>query len=363
MFTKPSQRFPLLFVAVLVLFVAMWSGLLRTGWQWPFLAPWPMAHGPLMISGFLGTLISIERAVALNKSWLYAGPVLSALGGLYYVAGGNAILGALLMTAGSFGLVVIFVVILKQHRADYTVIMTLGAIAWFIGTLLWFLGLPIFQIVLWWSAFLVLTIVGERLELNRIMPPSQRRRVIGLMTIGVYLLGLILSLFWSDVGTRTISAGMLLMALWLLRFDIARITVRKTGLVRFVAICLLSGYVWLGVSGVIGLYSGAVFAGPIYDAYLHTVFVGFTFSMIFGHAAIIFPAILHLPVKYSSKFYYPLILLHISLILRIVGDLTFQQPLRLWGSLFNAISILLFLGIMGRTIFIGSKEAGEPEQV
>lgn len=362
MFTKPSQRFPLLFVAILVLFVAMWSGLLRAGWQWPFLSPWPMAHGPLMISGFLGTLISIERAVALNKSWLYTGPVLSAIGGLYYVAGGNDIIGAVLMVAGSFGLVVIFAVILKQHRADYTVIMTFGAIAWFIGTLLWLLGWPIFQIVLWWSAFLVLTIVGERIELSRLMPPSQRRRVTGLMTIGVYLLGLILSLFWSDAGTRILSAGMLFMALWLLRFDIARFTVRKTGLVRFVAVCLLSGYVWLGVSGAIGLYSGAVIAGPIYDAFLHTVFVGFTFSMIFGHAAIIFPAILQLPVKYSSKFYYPLILLHLSLILRITGDLTFQQPLRLWGSLFNAISIILFLGIMGRTIYIGRKEGAELEE-
>ena len=356
MFKNPSQRFPLLFVAVIVLFVAMWSGLLRMGWQWPTLSPWPMAHGPLMIAGFLGTLISIERAVALNKSWLYAGPVLSAVGGLYYVAGGNEIIGALLMVAGSFGLVAIFGVILKQHRADYTVIMSLGAVAWFIGMLLWLLGWPIYQIVLWWSAFLVLTIVGERLELGRLVRPTRLRKVTWQISISVYLLGLIFTLFLSDLGTRIISAGMILMALWLLRFDISRRTVRKTGLVRFVAVCLLSGYVWLGIGGVIGLINGAVVAGPIYDAFLHTVFVGFVFAMIFGHAAIIFPAILSLPVNYSSKFYYPLILLHISLILRITGDLAFLQPLRLWGSLFNAIAILLFLAIMGRTIYIGRND-------
>jgi hypothetical protein len=315
-----------------------------------------------MISGFLGTLISIERAVALNKSWLYTGPVLSAAGGIYYVLGGNDIIGPLLMLAGSFGLVIIFAVILKQHRADYTIVMALGAVSFFIGMLLWVLGKPIYSIVLWWSGFLVLTIVGERLELSRLIRPSKTRTNTGRIAIGVYSFGLVFTLFSLDIGTRIASAGMLLMAFWLLRFDIARFTVRKTDLVRFVAVCLLSGYVWLGIGGAIGLYSGATFAGPLYDAFLHTVFVGFTFSMIFGHAAIIFPSILMLPVKYSPKFYGPLILLHISLIMRITGDLVFIHSIRLWGSLLNAIAILLFLGIMGGTILKGRKEEIEAEK-
>lgn len=277
-------------------------------------------------------------------------------GGIYYIAGGEDIIGALLMLAGSFGLVVIFAVILKQHRADYTLVMALGAVSLFFGMLLWVLGYPISSIVLWWSGFLVLTIVGERLELSRLLPPSPFKRISGQIVVATYLLGLILTIFFADLGTCVASAGMLLMTIWLLRFDIARFTVRKTELVRFVAVCLLSGYVWLGVGGVIGLVHGASVAGPTYDAFLHTVLVGFTFSMIFGHAAIIFPAILQLPVQYTSKFYYPLILLHISLILRVTGDLALLHPLRLWGSLFNAIAILLFLGIMGRTIYAGRKE-------
>ncbi len=39
--------------------------------------------------------------------------------------------------------------------------------------------------------------------------------------------------------------ALLLIALWLLRFDIARKTVRRTGLTRFIALNLLIGYVWL----------------------------------------------------------------------------------------------------------------------
>ncbi len=361
MFTKPAHRFPLLFVSVLILLVAMWSGLLRVGWIFPTLAPWRMAHGPLMIAVFLGTLISIERAVALNKSWLYLGPVLSAAGGIYYVAGGEDVIGSLLMLAGSFGLVLIFVIILKQHRADYTIVMALGALSLFVGMLLWVLGYSIPKIVLWWSGFLVLTIVGERLELSRLMPSTPFKIISGRAVIAAYFVGLVLTIFSVDIGTRVASAGMLLMTLWLLRFDIARITIRKTDLVRFVAICLLSGYVWLGVGGVIGVWRGATVAGPIYDAFLHTVFVGFTFSMIFGHAAIIFPSILMLPVKYSPKFYYPLILLHISLIMRVYGDLALVHSVRLWGSTLNAIAILLFLGIMGATIIKGRKEEIEKE--
>ncbi len=213
MFTKPSHRFPLLFLSVTILLVAMWSGLLRVGWIWPTLAPWRMAHGPLMIAGFLGTLIGVERAVALNKSWLYLGPVLSAAGGIYYVAGGEELTGAFFMLAGSLGLVIMFVFILKQHRVDYTVVMALGAIALFVGMLLWVLGYSIPKVVLWWSAFLVLTIVGERLELSRLLPPSAFKRNTGLATVAIYLLGLILTIFSTDLGTRVASAGMVLMAI------------------------------------------------------------------------------------------------------------------------------------------------------
>lgn len=47
----------------------MWAGLVRLGWALPTVhLALPLAHGPLMVSGFLGTLISLERAMALG-SW------------------------------------------------------------------------------------------------------------------------------------------------------------------------------------------------------------------------------------------------------------------------------------------------------
>jgi hypothetical protein len=105
---------------------------------------------------------------------------------------------------------------------------------------------------------------------------------------GIFLTGLILGLFAPGPGTRLAGVGLLGLAAWLGRYDIARRTVHKTGLPRFAAVCLLSGYAWLGAAGLMGIAFGAVYGGLYYDALLHAIFLGFTFAMIFGHAPIIF---------------------------------------------------------------------------
>jgi len=72
---------PFLFLAFLGLLAALWAGLMRLGWQLPALTPsLAMLHGPVMISGFLGTLITLERAVAMKQRWMYLPPLLSGLG-------------------------------------------------------------------------------------------------------------------------------------------------------------------------------------------------------------------------------------------------------------------------------------------
>jgi hypothetical protein len=136
----------------------------------------------------------------------------------------------------------------------------------------------------------------------------------------------------------------------LLRQDIARRTVRQDGLPRFIAICLLSGYLWLGVSGIFAVLFGGVMVGPIYDAMLHALFLGFAVAMIFGHAPIIFPALLNRPVPFRQGFYVHLGLLHVSLLLRMGGDLAAWWPGRQWGGLFNAIAFLVFLANTGHAI-------------
>jgi hypothetical protein len=111
---------------------------------------------------------------------------------------------------------------------------------------------------------------------------------------------------------------------------------------RFTAVALLCGYAWLAVGGGLALWWGDVAAGPRYDAILHAVFVGFVFSMIFGHAPIIVPALLRRSIGYRPTFYVHLAALHASLLLRIAGDVTAWIPGRQWGGLVNVLAVLLF---------------------
>ena len=348
-------RLPLLVLSISVLLAGIWAGLLRMGWQWPVLAArLPVSHGPLMVSGFLGTVIGIERAVALEtvlpwsnrrKGVLYVGPVLTLVGVLLLlVEGKTAVLSLTLITLGSLALVGVFGLIVRMHPALHTAVMALGALAWFVGNGLWLAGRPIHFAVWWWAGFLILTIAGERLEMSRVLRlPQVARRLFGVGT-AVFLLGLIWTIFQYSIGLRVVGMGFVALAAWLLRFDIARRTVKQQGLPRFIATCLLTGYVWLAVSGLLAILFGGVAAGLQYDAILHTVFLGFVFAMIFGHAPIIFPSILGIPLTYRPAFYVHLILLHVTLLLRVMGDLAVWVPGRQWGGLLNGVVLLIFLG-------------------
>jgi len=353
-----KSRFPLIMMAMLALLAAMWAGLSRIGWGWPVLQPaLPAAHGPLMICGFLGTVIGVERAVALNRPWTYVGPALTGLGGLALIGGVPLPVGPVLITLGSVGLVAVFGVIISIETASYTVTMAAAALLWLGGNLLWLFGWPLYQVIGWWSGFLLLTIAGERLELGRILRLSQTVQRLFLAAVGLYLTGLVISLLAFDLGVRLAGAGMLALTLWLLQFDIARHTVRKPGLTRFIAVCLLTGYGWLVVSSGLALYYGGVSAGFQYDAILHTIYLGFVMAMIFGLAPIIFPAVLGKAIPFHNSFYLHLGLLHLSLGLRVAGDLLLWLPLRQWGGFLNVIAILLFIANTVLAVYRGRAKA------
>jgi hypothetical protein len=309
-----------------------------------------------MVSAFLGTVIGLERAIALNRRAAYLAPLLTGLGGLLLLSGVSFVWGGRLLLLGSVGLVVLFGLIVRRHTAVYTVTMAAGAVAWLVGNALWLGGRPIYAIVPWWVAFLVLTIAGERLELSRVLRLSRRVIRLFVAAAGVFLAGVLLSVWAYDAGVRLVGLGLLLLAAWLLRYDLARRNVRLSGLTRFIAVCLFGGYVWLAAGGLLWLGYGGVMAGPMYDAVLHAIFLGFVFAMIFGHAPLIFPSVLGRPMAYLPAFYGPLIVLHGSLALRVAGDLFGQMALRRWGGLLNGVALLLFLATTIAALVIGARK-------
>jgi hypothetical protein len=344
---RPLWRVPLLLFAFAALFVGIAEGLARLGWS-GLAGTLAGAHGPLMVCGFFGTVIGLERAVALGRRWAYVAPLASGLGAVSLVFAPSAGFGPALSIAGSAVLLAASLSIYHRQREAFTLTLVLGAASWLAGNLVW-LAYAIFAAVPWWLGFFVLTIAGERLELSRLLRPSTVARRIFAVLIAALLGGLVLSLLSPALGTVLLGVALAGLALWLMRQDIARRTVKGRGLPRYIAVCLLSGYLWLAVGGISMV--ALDFGGAAYDAAVHAVLLGFVFSMVFGHAPIILPAVLRVAVPYHPYFYAPLGLLHASLLVRLVGDYAQLSQWRAWGGALNGVAVLVFmLGTMAAAI-------------
>jgi hypothetical protein len=333
---------PLLILGFIGLFAGAGAGLARLGWTVPDVAATAAAlHGPLMICGFFGVVISLERAVAIGGRWAFLGPLLAGVGGLAAIAGATTV-APWLFVMGSLVLLAATLDIFRRQRALFTFTLTLGALSWSAGNVLWATGASVHQVVTWWLAFLILTIAGERLELSRFLPPSPVAKRVFAIILVIIVAGLLGAR--SGWGAPVYAAGLLALALWLLKQDIARRTVRAKGLTRFIAVCLLSGYAWLAIGAGAILAAGGLEPGsPSYDAGLHALALGFVFSMVFGHAPIIFPAVLRVAVPYHPTFYLPLALLHVSLAVRLAGDATGNFDTTRTGGLLNALALAAFI--------------------
>lgn len=336
--TPTQRRLPLLMAGAVSLAAGILAGESRMGWPVGG-ADLALVHGPLMICGFFGTVIGLERAVALGKAWGYGSPLFTALGGLALIAG-HGPAGAALLLAGSLVFVAMSLTVIARQREIFTVVLGLGGLAWAAGNLIWVMGGEAAGSVPAWAAFLVLTIGGERLELSRFLPPWRWRTPTLIPPLLLLLAGALLA-SWTVFG-----AGLALLTWWSLVNDVVRRTIRQPGLTRYVAVCLLSGYGWAMAGGLLMTTLAAGETGVRYDAALHALFVGFVFAMVFGHAPVILPAVLRVAVPYKPVFYLPLALLHASLLLRVAGDLLDVHAVRQWGGLANAVAIALFIVTM-----------------
>jgi hypothetical protein len=350
-------RLLLLVAAVTCLVFGAGTGLFRLGWNVRFPATEVMVfHGVFMVCGFLGTVISLERAIAIGRRWAYLGPIFAAAGVLALVFGVNWIVGAGLITLASVVLVLASMNVFLRQCVFFTATLLLGSVCWLVGNLLWLGDLAMTRVAPWWIGFLVLTIAGERLELSRLMRLSKFASISFVIIVAMFLLGASMVSVIHPFGLTLFSGVMMGLALWLLRYDIVRKTVRQQGLTRYIAICLISGYAWMLIAAVIGLSSIQLTAGSTYDAWLHAIFVGFVFSMIFGHAPIILPAIAKIRILYHPIFYLPLLVLHCSLVIRVAGDLLMNQPQRSVGGALNALALALFFMTVVAAV-IRSKQA------
>jgi len=353
---RPLARLPILLLGMLALVGGVLAGLARLAWEVPpNAASAAGSHGALMISAFFGTVICLERAVAVGRGWAYLAPASAGLGGLALLVGAPSIAAQGLAVIASLVMVAASIQVLRRLTVSFTVVLAIGALCWLLGNLVWVASDTISLAVPWWLAFLVLTIAGERLELSRFLPTPQSARQIFNLIVGTIVSGALLSLWTSNSGLILFSTGLLVLALWLLRFDIAWRNARLDGLPRFIAICLLSGYFWLLLAALLGLAGGFEVGDAWRDSTLHAVGLGFVFSMVFGHAPIIFPAVARIKIPYHPAFYLPLLVLHGSLFLRVAGGLGGEFSLRRAGGMANAAALALFIATMLISVWRGKR--------
>lgn len=125
-----APRILLLVTIAAALLGGLGSGLARLGWRMDSQSQnWILIHGPLMISGFLGTLICLERAVALASRyrWSIVVPAITALGTITLLLMRDVMLPKLLLSLGSLGLLILFGLMLRLHPSRDILIIAAGS--------------------------------------------------------------------------------------------------------------------------------------------------------------------------------------------------------------------------------------------
>lgn len=340
-------RAPLLACGAIAFLVAGWAGLGRIGILPAIPAGGAAAyHGVLLVSGFVGTLICLERAIVTRRAWAQLAPVLSAAGAIGVIVGAPQPLPALAIAAAAVVLAAMTVAGASASPGIAVATMAAGAVAWAIGALLWAAGAETFRSVPWWMAFLVLTVAAERMDLSRALRPSARALAVFVGAAAVFVLGTFVTLADFGFGLRVAGPGLLVLALWLILRDRQPAVSRALPLPRYIGTAIAISYAWLAVGALLMLTHDGPPAGWRYDALVHSVFIGFVLTMIFAHGPIILPTIVGVAIAYRRLMYLPLALLESSLALRVAGDAVERADWRDWGAVLNGVAVLSFAATM-----------------
>jgi hypothetical protein len=315
------------------------------------------SHGLLMVLGFVGSLVALERAVALAHPLGLLAPGCLSIGALAQLSAATADAGGVLLLVGAAVLVAVYVPLWRRQRDDAVLVQALGAVLALGAVVLWLGGVAVPTLLPWLAGFLVLTIAGERLELARLGMPARSGSALVGSTAG-FCVAVGASLLWPAVGTPLLGLALGALVAWLVAHDVARRTIRGTGVVRFRGWSMLAGQAWLAVAAGVWLVGG-VPDGPAYDAVVHSVFLGFTMSMVMAHASVILPAVTGVRIGHHPSMWVPLLLLQASLAARVwLGDGLGLDLARQVGGAANVAAVLGFFGIVVWSVVRASVRGG-----
>lgn len=311
-------------------------------------------HGPLMVFGFVGGAIGLERAVAVRARWAWLGPAASAAGVVTTLAGLPKAVPGVFFALSFLVLGLTYAVVHRRQPTLAVLTQAVGVLGGVAAAVVWASGEVFAYAMPLGVLFAVATVIGERLELARVSftGAAAEERVTALVL--ALAASSLVFLVHPQIGFAVMGVVLILVALTTVRVDVARHLVNSTGLPRYSAVCMLLGYLWLVVGGAIWVAFGHLETGFVYDAGVHPIFLGFVISMIFAHAPIILTSVIRRTLPYHPVMYVAVVLLHAGLALRLIGD--FREATALWqaGGVINVIAVLLFLGV---AVFLTGRRA------
>lgn len=331
-------RLPFFALALLGLVTGVWAGIIRLGFDLPGI-DWATLHGPLMVGGFVGTIIGIERSILSgNAKWAII-PLLSGLSVVAWLVG-FAKEAPWLLAGSAVLLVVMQGTHLFRGGLSWVSAIQMAGAACFLGGNLRLLFDPFMPaIVPWWMGFVLCFILATRLADTSFREPFARWLVRSGLTM--YLAGLLIPFHLN--GYYLTGTGLILIAVGMIVTETGGSRAPATAFDIYSIAATVAGWWWLLIAGIGLTFWKEHLYG--YDATVHAFFLGFLFSMVFLHALGKAAALASLPhPPFHPILFVWLVLLSASLAVRIfAGDILLMEFVKRWAGIFNGVSILGFL--------------------
>ncbi len=335
-------------ISILFMMLALLSGIFRlmseNGVGPLLLAPLYELHPLLMVFGFIAGIIMTERIAGIEllpaskESTLSVSMIPFAFAGIAIEAVGYGIDSVLLRYAGSILLVtgsVLFLLLVgsfyRKGRENLSVtFMMVSTASLIISSVLSAVELPAGNVgfIMLLLLFPITFILGERVELTSLASgrrPERLRPTVAAVLVCVLLFALGSTYSFAGLPFVDFLAFLLLAATFgvFLREEVAsspQTSQTVARLQRYVRLHVSAAYFW----GLTGLVLGAVYViSPtfeLYDAFIHSLALGFIGLMFLAHGPIILPVVLGRSFEQERLSNIPLALLTSGILLRITGD-------------------------------------------
>ena len=346
---------PLAVLGVLALLAGLWGGLARIGWSIPAADALVLRHGGVMVVGFVGTVIAVERAIAFGGVPALLAPAASGLAGLALLLGAPIEVALVLSAIAALAYTATVGVLWRRQPQPGALLIVLGGVCLVAAAVAWAASGAYPRVVPWWMAFLVCTVAGERLEMTRFQRIGRASAAVGVLAFALLIAAPAVGAVEVRAGSLVLGVALIAVAVWSALRDPARRMIVAPGLARFSAVGVLTAYGWLAVTGALLIVGSSLPGSLEYDAAVHAFFTGFVFSAIIAHEPIIAEAVTGLRFAFSVLMYVPLALLGAGTAMRLVSDAAMLLDRRRDAGMLQALAIVLLLALTARAFLRGRR--------